>query len=184
MATKLTRIMKRKVFILKTYMFLFNQMALFEVVLASYFLKEKGEVIYVSEDNQSVVTEEGFLLNSHISVEQIPADEADILIIPGGNHAYIRNPELLSSLVLALHAQNKIIAGICNGSRFISRLLNIENPTKTVIMHNHIVLSPGNESVDFAIELGRLVNVFQDEADLQETISFFKHFKGVPNGES
>jgi hypothetical protein len=48
-----------------------------------------------------------------------------------------------------------------------------------VIRDGNILTAKPNGYVDFALELGRMMDIYQDEADLQETIDFFKYFKSV-----
>lgn len=164
---------------MKTYILLYEDMALFEVVIASYFLKEKGDIIYVSENNNTISSQEGFHINSDISVEQIVCDDVDVFIFPGGCIENIINTELLKNIITELNSKNKIIGGICSGRQLISDELKIDMQDKTAIYNNQIILSPGNEYVDFAIELGKLANIYIDEADLQETIHYFKMFLPV-----
>ena len=47
------------------------------------------------------------------------------------------------------------------------------------IITDKIILSPGNEYVDFALEIGKAADIFEDEDDYNETINYFKLFKSV-----
>ena len=55
----------------------------------------------------------------------------------------------------------------------------MEFPESTCVLDN-IVLSPGNEYVDFALAVGRAADIFTDEADYQETVDYFKYFRYTP----
>ncbi|WP_175406469.1 hypothetical protein [Bacillus sp. FJAT-27264] len=47
------------------------------------------------------------------------------------------------------------------------------------MVDRNIVTALPNGYVDFALELGKLMNIYKDKADYQETIEFFKYFKSV-----
>ena len=44
-----------------------------------------------------------------------------------------------------------------------------------VVVTDRVITSRANGYVDFAIEVAKKLNLFADEADLQETIAFWKH---------
>lgn len=151
-------------------------MALFEVVLASFFMKEKGTVKYVGECKDIITTEEGFHVSADVLFEDLDFEDIDIFILPGGQIANIKNQTKLKKLIFQLNDNGKLIGGICAGMTFISDTLNIHNVTTTETIGDNIILAPGNEYADFAIELGKLANIYKDETDLQETINYFKKF--------
>ncbi len=43
-----------------------------------------------------------------------------------------------------------------------------------------IITARANRYVDFAIEVAKELELFEDEQDLRETIDFWKYFKPVP----
>ncbi|KJD45088.1 hypothetical protein [Paenibacillus terrae] len=45
------------------------------------------------------------------------------------------------------------------------------------VRDRQIVTAKANAYVDFGIELGKLMDIYENEQDLEETISFFKHFE-------
>ena len=49
---------------------------------------------------------------------------------------------------------------------------------KTCVL-DRIILSPGNEYVDFALAIGKKAGIFADEEDYKETIDYFKYFKFI-----
>lgn len=112
---------------MNTYIFLYPETSFFEVNLAAYFMKTKGNVYIVAEDeHQSICTNEGIRIQQDISLSQTQA----------------------------------------------------EYPETTCVLDN-IVLSPGNEYVDFALAVGKAADIFADEADYQETVDYFKYFKYI-----
>ena len=47
----------------------------------------------------------------------------------------------------------------------------------SVAVSDKIITSRANDYVDFAIEVAKKMNLFKDEEDLQETISFWKNYQ-------
>ena len=62
-------------------------------------------------------------------------------------------------------------------------VLNTINPTHStdldVAVCDNIITARANGYVDFAIETAKKLNLFEDEADLQETIAFWRKFQRV-----
>lgn len=161
---------------MNTYIFLYGGMALFEVVLASFFMKEKGNVCYIGEETDSVTSEEGFHLNIDMTLHEIDKNDIDVFILPGGPIEDISKQEQLKELIQYLDKEKKVIGGICAGMEFICDTLIIDKVEKTQTIKDNVILAPGNEYVDFAIELGKRLDIYEDENDLQETINYFRNF--------
>lgn len=81
--------------------------------------------------------------------------------------------------------RNVIIGGICAGVDILDEsgiLSNIQSTHSTdvdCIGDRNIVTSRANGYVDFAIEMGKMLELFEDEQDLQETISFWKYHRNI-----
>ena len=56
--------------------------------------------------------------------------------------------------------------------------LNQVDP-KDVVTSDRITTSRANGYVDFAIEVAKQLELFEDEADLQETIAFWREFQRI-----
>lgn len=165
---------------MKGYIFLYDEVALFEVILVSYFMKTQGEVIIVSEQEGKVYTQEGITVISDCELRKMETSDVDVFIIPGGNICNIKNKKALYDVILQLDGQKKVIAGICAGREIIKDALNIKiEEDLTEIIEKRIVMSPGNEYVDFAITVGKVANIFKDKDDLNETIEYFRNFKAL-----
>lgn len=167
---------------MKTYIFLYNETSLFEVDLVAYFMKTKGDVFVITERNKVINTNEGFKILADFTIDEIKIEDIDILVICGGEINNINDVSKLHQLIKKCNDDNKIIGGICAGKDIVANALNISCPEKSMIINNKIVLSPGNEYVDFALLVGKLGNIYQDEADYRETIDYFKLFKNVDRG--
>jgi len=76
-----------------------------------------------------------------------------------------------------------LVAGICAGVDVLDKAGLLKNIRSTksgdfdCIRDGNIVTARANAYVDFAIEAAKALDLFEDEADLQETIAFWREFK-------
>jgi putative intracellular protease/amidase len=184
------------VIIFSTYVFIYDSFAQFEVILANYFLKHKGEVITFGIDNDKVTSHEEFIIVPHKSIDEVDVDDIDLLVIPGGDPSKVNDKEKLYSLIKEVNKKDKFIGAICaapvhlskagilNNRKYTTTLdinsieeFNVENfIDKNVVIDKNIITAKASGYVDFALELGKKVEVFENEEDLNETIRFFKYF--------
>ncbi len=182
--------------IFNTYIFIYDTFAQFEVVLASYILKHKGEVITFGIDNDSVTSQEGFITLPHKNINDVDVNEIDLLIIPGGDPSRVKSKDKLYSLLKRINRKDILIGAICAAPIHLAKAdilerkkytttldfnniqeFNIENfVDNNVVIDENIITAKASGYVDFAIELGKKVDVFKDEDDLNETIRFFKYY--------
>lgn len=183
---------------MKTYIIIFPGFVQFEVTLASYLLHTKGDIITVGFDKEPVVSYEGFRVIPDIELNEMITDEVDCLIIPGGKIEDLFNGSDFYNKIYELNSRKKIIGGICSGVYHIAKsgVLNGKGYTTTLnvseyrefdaavyrdqlcVIDENIVTAKANGYVDFGIELGKVMNIYEDEHDLIETIEFFREFKG------
>ena len=165
---------------MNTYIFLYPETSFFEVNLVAYFMKTVGNVYVVAEDKHEVIcTNEGIKIQKDISLSNLDTESVDALIICGGEISNINDAQRLSEIIRKCVEKKKIVGGICAGRKIISDAIsNLEYEEKTCILDN-IVLSPGNEYVDFALAVGKCADIFADEDDYNETVDYFKFFKSV-----
>lgn len=183
---------------MKTYILIYNEFAHFEVVLASLFLKSKGEIVTVGTSNDEVISEEGFKLIPHMVLSEVRIDDVDLFIVPGGNPKSLANVPGLSEFLVNLNNKNKIIGAICAGPLQLARAGLLKNRKFTtsmpveeyedfaggeyidcnVIVDGNIVTAKGCGYVDFALILGKVMNIYEDEGDYEETVRYFKDFIG------
>lgn len=163
---------------MNTYIFLYPETSFFEVNLVAYFMKTAGNVYVLTEDEHvTICTNEGIRIQKDISLSDIDDESIDALIICGGEISNIRNTKRLSEIIRKCIEKKKIVGGICAGRSLVSNAIgNLEYEERTCILDN-IVLSPGNEYVDFALAVGKCADIFADEDDYNETVEYFKHFK-------
>lgn len=165
---------------MNTYIFLYPETSFFEVNLVAYFMKTKGNIYIVAEDeHQTIYTNEGINIQKDICLSQMKPQSVDAFIICGGETNNINNMQLLFDIINKCIKSKKIVGGICAGRKIISDAVGgLKFPEKTCIL-DRIILSPGNEYVDFALAIGKEADIFEDEEDYKETIDYFKYFKFI-----
>lgn len=164
---------------MNTYIFLYQETSLFEIDLVAYFMKTKGNVYIVSETDKIINTNEGISVVANKDIDNIDIDDIDVFVICGGNIENIKSLDKLHRIIVECKEKKKIVGGICAGKEIVTKALNIkETSDKTMVLEN-MVLSPGNEYVDFALEIGKLAEIYEDEDDYIETINYFKRFQNV-----
>lgn len=170
---------------MNTYILIYDSFVQFEVMLAAYFMKTKGKVYTLGLQNNAVNSCEGFSINPAVLVEDVDLNNIDVLIIPGGEAEQIMKQEALLDLIRSLNSQGKVLGGICGGVSVLKtagvledkNYVDNETGVSNVVVDGTIITAKPNGYVEFALEIGRIMNIYKDEADLQETIDFFKHFK-------
>lgn len=190
-------ILRKVVQALKTYILIYEGFAQFEVVLTGLIQKSVGDVITVGLDNKMVTSEEGFQTVPHMVLSDMELDQVDLFVIPGGDPNTLGNHEALFNCLRQLDEKNIPIAAICAGPVQLAKAGIIKNRNYTtsvdikkyegfqsghyknenVVVDNHVITAKGAGYVDFAIEIGKVLDVYENEADLQETINFFKYFQ-------
>jgi putative intracellular protease/amidase len=111
----------------------------------------------------------------------VSAVDIQLLIIPGGDNTPLKTNKQLLALINTLNNDHKVIATICSATELleiagVSYKNPVNHPTGLEI-HKNIITAKPNQYVDFAIEIGKVMNIYTDDEDLKETIDFFKLFK-------
>lgn len=185
---------------MKTYILIYQEFAQFEVILTSYFMKTKGEIITVGLDDNKVTSHEGFITEPHITLEEVNSDEVDLFVIPGGDPDRIINNGVLIKLIKEINDKGKIVAAICAAPLTLAKagILKDKKFTTTlpieefkefgkrlfvdenVVIDQNIITAKASGYVDFAIELGKIMDIYEDDNDLEETVRYFKYFDIAP----
>ena len=165
---------------MKSVVLLFNTCCIYEIVVLNYFLNFCGkEVVFVSIDGKQITSMEGYSINVSAKLEDITEEDIELIIIPGGNMKEIDH-ETVWKYLRTVQAQKGMIAAICAGVDVLDHAGLLEGIVSThsteldVVVTDQIITSRANGYVDFAIEVARKMNLFRDEADLQETIRFWR----------
>lgn len=184
----------------KILCFIYNDMADFELTLATHLMSAIGrEVVTVAYTKDMVVSKPGVRYLPHATVsEALTLDDVEGLIIPGGWNDEQR-PEL-TELIVRLNNSNKMLAAICAGPQYLARagVLNGKKYTTTlseeeiakrgvvdpfprvsfvkanVVRDENIVTAIGYAFVDFAVEL---VDYF-NPCTAEQKAMYSRMFKG------
>lgn len=167
----------------KTVVLLFNTSCIYEIVILNYFLNFTGkEVVFASIDGNSITSMEGYSVNTSCTLHDVDPKDVELMVVPGGNIAEIDKPEVWEYLT-RVQRHDGLIAGICAGVDVLDHagvLEGIESTHSTeldVAVTDRVITSRANGYVDFAIEVAKKMNLFKDEADLQETIAFWRDYQ-------
>ena len=127
---------------------------------------------------------EGYSINTAGILNAINPTDVELLIVPGGDITPIDKEDIWNYLRL-VNKNHGLITGICAGVDVLEHaglLDGIDSTHSTdldVAVCGNIITARANGYVDFAIETAKKLNLFEDEADLQETIAFWREFQRV-----
>ena len=168
---------------MKSVVLLYNTCCIYEIVILNYFLKYSGKnVEFVSIDGNAITSMEGYSINVSGIMTKTNTKNIELMIIPGGNIKEIDN-KIVWEYIKQIHSDNALIAGICAGVDVLDHsgvLDGIDSTHSTeldVVVTDKIITSRANGYVNFAIEIAKKMNLFKDDADLQETIAFWRDYK-------
>ena len=168
---------------MKSVVLLYNTCCIYEIVILNYFLKYSGKnVEFVSIDGNAISSMEGYSINVSGIMTNTNTKNIELMIIPGGNIKEIDN-KIVWEYIKQIHSDNALIAGICAGVDVLDHsgvLDGIDSTHSTeldVVVTDKIITSRANGYVNFAIEIAKKMNLFKDDADLQETIAFWRDYK-------
>ena len=168
---------------MKSVVLLYNTSCIYEIVILNYFLKFSGKnVIFASPDGNSIISMEGYSMNVSGRLTEIDTGDVELMIVPGGNIREIDN-NIVWDYIRKVKNNGGLIAGICAGVDVLDHagiLTGIESTHSTdlvVAVSGNVITSRANGYVNFAIEVARKMNLFKDDADLEETIAFWRDYK-------
>lgn len=168
---------------MKSVILLYNTSCIYEIVILNYFLKFTGkDIAFVSLDGKTITSMEGYSINVSGKLTDIDAKDVELMVVPGGNIKDIDNENVWKYL-RQVKAHTGLIAGICAGVDVLDHagiLDGIESTHSTeldVAVTDRVITSRANGYVNFAIEVAKKMNLFINDADLQETISFWRDYK-------
>lgn len=168
---------------MKDIVLLFDTACIYEIVILNYFLKVTGsETIFCSLDGEDITSTEGYVMHVDARLSEINVNDIRSIIIPGGDVSKIKN-DLVYKKLRNAQGSGKVVAAICAGVDVLEAggiLQGVKSTHSTdldVVRDKHTITARANGYVDFAIEVGKELELFEDEADLQETIDFWKFHK-------
>lgn len=139
-------------------------------------------IIYCSLDGQPVRATEGYSVNVDMALKDVDPQQIRSFIVPGGDITSIDTDEVRTYLQ-ELKSRKVLIGGICAGvdllahAGILDSLESTQSSDLDIVNDRHVITARANAYVDFAIEAAKELELFEDEADLQETIDFWKYHK-------
>ena len=184
---------------MKVGIIIFNGFVHFEVAIVSYLLNTKFKVVTLAPTVEGVRSEEGMIIQPDEVISEKLVESLNCLIIPGGNEENIINNQALKSLVSTMNKNKKILGAICSGvlvfaemgvlkeqefttsipQEEFSKHITSTYKDQNTVSSGHVVTAKANGYVDFALELGKKLKLFEDYNDFEETRQFFKEFKSL-----
>lgn len=190
----------------KVLVFIYEQMADFEVTFLTHLLGADAgkEIIPISNDDKCIRSKSGLVYQALMFVKDVTlSDDIEGLIIPGGWNGEVRNE--LVALIQALHNQNKLLAAICAGPRFLAKAgvlehlnyttsitnwtqmhkdtFNEEDPfprahflDQRLVVDQHIITAKGIAFIDFAIAVCDWFKLFES---VEDKMTFTKSILGT-----
>lgn len=170
---------------LEDIVLLYDGCCIYEIVILNYFLKcTESKLLFCFVDRQTVRAVEGYSINCDMAIDEINLSNVRSFIVPGGDISNISCQNVYDTL-RKLSDQRTIIAGICAGVDILDKAGILKDISSThssefdCVRDKNIITARANAYVDFAIETGKALEIFEDEADLQETIEFWKNHKKI-----
>ena len=168
---------------MKTVVLLYETCCIYEIVITNYFLQCTGhEIVFATVDGKPVIAQEKFSLNATCALSEINPKDVELFLIPGGDISTIDNEEVYS-FIRAVVDNKHLVAGICNGvdeldnAGILEGIESTHSTKEALVVGDYVITARANMYVDMAIAIGKKMNLFVDEADLQETIDFWKYHK-------
>ena len=154
--------------------YMYDQSPLFEISVLAYILHTKYDIILLS-NCERLLSSEGILYECTY-IADYNNSSFDALVICGGNVDDINHHRHICQLIRKTNQNKKPLGAICAGINILSAALNMEfDETDDVRSINNILISPAHKYAEFGVEFGKLIGVYRDLDDYNETVTFFCH---------
>lgn len=164
---------------------IYNGCCFYEIVILSYFLNfSHCELCFCSPDGKAVQAMEGFTVNANVSLEGLSKADIRSFIVPGGKIFEI-DTQAVHACLRELRRRDTLIAGICAGVDVLDHagvlrgVRSTHSKDEDCVADGNVITARANAYVDFAVETAKKLGLFESDADLQETLGFWKHYKRV-----
>ena len=173
----------------------------FEIVF-SYMNFRNENVFSAALENRVYISEEMQKFLPDKTIDELNPDDIDLFIIPGGDPSPLYNNSLLQDFIKSLNLKNKYIAGICGGTELMAKCGILDNKKCTgdssgikedanyiylfknaniinddVVVDGNIITSIGQAYIEFAIELGKIMNVYKNDDEILTDYKWLKNIK-------
>lgn len=187
--------MKTKIFI-----YLFDGYSDWEIAYLTPELNksEQHELIYVSENGDSVKSMGGLQVKPTCSLREINVEELALLILPGGEVWEKESPQAIQKFLKEVYDFNRPIAAICAATTFLGKSGLLDDALHTsndinylkgiapeykgenhyqntlAVTDKNIITANGIAPIEFAREVFRKVKLY-DEETLEKWFQLFKN---------
>lgn len=165
------------------YFIIYEDCCFYEIVILSYFMKfTNQEMRFCTLNGKGITCMEGFRVDADLTVDAVNLSKAKSIILTGGNIDHIRSDNV-TKLLQESKDMNILIGAICAGvdileeAGILKGIASTHSTDLDAVTDQNIITARANAYVDFAIEVAKKQELFEDEADLQETINFWKYHK-------
>jgi 4-methyl-5(b-hydroxyethyl)-thiazole monophosphate biosynthesis len=187
---------------MKVGIFYYDGFCEFEVVLAAITFASV-ELITLALENRIYISEEKQKFLPDKTIAEIDPLDIDLFIIPGGRPDYLYENSMLKDFITTINKNGKVIAGICSGTKLMAAYGILDNKKCTgdnvglkagtdyidlfknsiileedVVVDENIITSTGQAFVEFAFKLGKVMNIFENETESEESYKWYKNIKG------
>jgi len=177
-------------------MLLYNGFVEFEIAPLLILLKGNATLRTFSVDEKVVISHSGLRVEADELLQDIEPSNVDLLVIPGGEPKVYRDRRDIQDFLQMVNKNERTIAAICGGPEFLAqagllsglRIAHGHDPEyatqvfkdsviteEDVVVEGTIITARGQAYVEFAVEIGRHIGLFENEQEAQETESWFKN---------
>lgn len=183
---------------MKTYVFLYDKFADFEIAPLLLLMKEKTDIITFSFERGIQESEEQLKVVVDKSLDEVDPNDIDLLIIPGGNPEPYREREDLHDLLRNVQARGRVIAAICGGPGFLAhagllkgiRIAHGYAPEdaervfdgsiiteEDVIVEGNIITARGQAFAEFAVAVCEILGFIDNHEEAKATLEWLKNVR-------
>ena len=183
---------------MKTYLFLYDRFADFEITPLLLFLREKSDVVTFSFEKGVQKSEGQLKVVVDKSLDEVNPEDVDLLIIPGGNPEPYRERTDFHELLKLLHKRDTTIAAICGGPGFLAhagllkglRVAHGYSPEDAqrvfegsivtdddVVIEGNIVTARGQAFAEFAVAVYGKLGFFKNEEEANASLAWLKNVR-------
>lgn len=181
----------------KILCFVSENMADFEIMLVLHKLKNVGhkEIVAVGYTRDSIVSESGLRYVPDMTLADVfDIGQIDGFLIPGG--PICPQQPILTDVIHTLHAQQILLAAICNGPQYLGRAgilayhafttscapeaiarLGVPDPfprhnyvDQRVVRDGHVITAKGRAFVDFAFAIFDYLHIYEENPQEQQQL--------------
>jgi putative intracellular protease/amidase len=181
---------------MNVYMLLYNGFVEFEIAPLLMLLKDKALLHTFSVDEKIVTSYSGLRVEAEVLLADVEPSNVDLLVIPGGEPKVYRDRRDIQEFIQMVNMNERPIAAICGGPEFLAqagilrglRIAHGHDPEyasqvfkdsiiteEDVIVEGTIITARGQAYVEFAVEIGRHIGLFETEEEAKETELWFKN---------